>query len=394
MKMKSILALVLAVLLLPVAALCEESAADTLVLSELTEWMARYQARAMDAEPLNDPARSLTSDGYQFIYDFATLYADKPKMNSKATVSAVVITSPEEEGPRGTCIDDTMAVVLSAYYNENPDLRGSRDFAALYMIDLMPDSLQWAQVQRDGQRVQTIQYAVHDQLTTGGDGYTDAGVIYTMEDGRVSAIRVYGGADRISQGDVYDVMSTVRASMLDTTYQQVPVSYVGTELTAFGGEDLQFSGIDLMSLTPEALIGLMGQPVEDQLHEDGENGYIRMLTFESCEATFLTDRDGGNVRPYMVFIGADGMEGPRAVRVGDSFSEVFTRFRSGEGAFDGVSREVLYGDEASGTFGVAEYGQDASATLRYGLVLEDGQRVVLHMTFGGMTLTEIMLYIQ
>ena len=97
MKMKTLLALLLA-LILPVMCLAEESASDTLTLPELTEWAARYQARALDAEPLNDPAKSLTSDGYEFIYDFATLYADRAVMDKKTVVSAVVITSPEEEG--------------------------------------------------------------------------------------------------------------------------------------------------------------------------------------------------------------------------------------------------------------------------------------------------------
>ena len=63
MKMKNLLALLLAVLLLPIAAVAEETEADTLLLSELTEWAERYHARAMDATPLNDPAKSQTGEG-------------------------------------------------------------------------------------------------------------------------------------------------------------------------------------------------------------------------------------------------------------------------------------------------------------------------------------------
>lgn len=393
-KMKSLLLMVLAVMLLCAGAAAEESAADTLLLQELNEWAARYQARALNAEPLNDPKDSLTSEGYEFIYDFATLYADEPKMTADTVISAVVITSPDEEGPRGTSIDDTTAVVLSAYYNENADLRGSREFAGLYLIDLMPESLQWAQVQRDGQRVETIQYAVHDQLSTGGEGYSDAGVIYTMQDGTVSAIRVYGLGDRIAQREVYDVMHAVSATMQADEYAAVPFSYDGAALTKFGGEDLQFSGIDFASLTPESAIAVLGEPLDDIWLEDGENGFIRTMTFAECEMTFQCDAQKENAKIYMLLISVDGLEGPRAVRVGDTFVEVFNRFRNGEGEFDGVSSEVLYGSEASGEFGMAEYGADASATLRYGLVLEDGSRVVLHLSFTTMELTEIMVYVQ
>lgn len=391
MKMKSLLLMVLAVLLALPCAMAEESEADTLLLPELTEWAARYQARAIASQPLNDPAQSLTSDGYEFIYEFATLYADEPVMTADTLVSAVVVTSPEEEGPRGVCIDDTTQVVLSAFYNENADLRGSRENAVLYLIDLMPESLQWAEVQRDGQRIQTIQYAVHDQLTTGGDGYTDAGLILTMQDGTVSAIRAYGLNSRITFDQAYDVLAQLRTASLAQDYVQVPQSYDGASLEKFGGADLVFSGMDFASLTPDGAILLLGTPLSDETVEDGANGSIRTLSFADCEMTFLCPADGSE-SIYMLLLTTEKMEGPRAVRLGDTFSEVFNRFRNGEGEFDGERYEVLYGSEESGEFGMAEYGTDASATLRYGLVLEDGQHVVLHLTFTAMELSEIMLY--
>ena len=87
------------------------------------------------------------------------------------------------------------------------------------------------------------------------------------------------------------------------------------------------------------------------------------------------------------------MEGPRCVRLGARLSSVLNRFRNGEGEFDGVSREALYGTEGTGPWGVAEYGTDASCTLRYGFPTEGDQQVVLHLYFQQMYLSEIMLYI-
>lgn len=389
MKMLSLLtALLLAVL--PICALAEESEADTLLLSEVTEWAERYKERALSCEPLNDPKASLTEDGYAFIYDFATLYADKAVMKEDTVISAVVVTSPEEEGPRGVKVDDTLTVATAAFYNENDLLLGSRDSALLYLIDLLPESLQWAEIQRDGQRVQTIQYAVHDQQSTGGDGYTDAGLILTMQDGTVSAIRVYGLDSRISFDEVYEVRSRMRAAAMADDYQQVPFSYDGASLAKFSGEDLVFSGMEFTTLTPEYAAMILGEPLSDSWVQDGETT-IRTMTFADCELTFLEGADG-KAEIYMFLLTSGGVEGPRAVRVGDTFSEVFNRFRNGEGAFDGVSREVLYGSEESGEFGMAEYGSDASVNLRYGLVLEEGERVVLHMTFTEMVLSEVMLY--
>ena len=390
MKMVKIL-LVLAALLLPCLCAAEESVADTLLLSELTEWATRYQVRAMDAQPLNDPAASYTSDGYEFIYDFATLYADRPVMDADTVVYAVVITSPEEEGPRGIRVDDSLAAAMAAFYSENPELRGSRDNAVIYLIDLLPESLQWAEVQRDGQRVQTVQYAVHDQMTSGGDGYTDAGLILTMEDGTVSAIRAYGMHSRITFDEVYDLRGRIQAAALAEDYVLVPTSYNGGTLEKFSGADLYFAGMDFTALTPEYVAMRLGDPIDDEWVQDGDMS-IRTMTWADCEVTFTCDRDGGNPRIYMYLITGPGVDGPRAVCVGNTFPEVFNRFRNGEGEFDGVSREVLYGSEDSGEFGMADYGSDASVTLRYGLVLEDGSRVVLHMTFTEMVLMEIMVY--
>lgn len=390
MKMKNLLALLL-VLLLPFAVMAEETEADTLLMSELTEWAARYHARALDAEPLNDPAESLTSDGYEFIYEFATLYADKPVMRADTVINAVVITSPEEEGPRGVQVDDMLSAAMAAFYNENPDLRGSRENAVIYLVDLLPESLQWAEVQRDGQRVLTVQYAVHDQLTSGGDGYSDAGLILTMQDGFVSAIRAYGLNSRISFDDVYELSTRMTMASLAEDYVQVPYSYDGASLEKFTGADLVVAGMDFTSLTPDYVAMRMGDPISDDWVQDGDSS-IRTMVYPTCEITFTCNADGSNARVYMFLINEPGLDGPRAVCVGNTFPEVFNRFRNGEGEFDGVSREVLYGSEESGEFGLADYGSDASVTLRYGLVLEDGSRVVLHMTFTEMVLTEIMVY--
>ena len=393
MKMKSVVVLLLALLLaLPCLAQAEESAADTLTMTEVKEWTERYRERALAAKPLNKPKESLTSDGYEFIYEFATIYAEKATLKADTVINAVVITSPEEEGPRGVCVDDTMQVVLSAFYHENPDLLGTRDSAVIYLVDLLPDILQWGEVQRDGQRVETIQYAVHEQLTTGGDGYTDAGVIFTMQDGTVSAIRVYGADSRIGLDTVYGMRSYLQSAAVAAEYQQVPFSYDGASLDKFHGGDLVFSGIDFAALTPEDALALLGDPIGDEWMEDGDNGFTRMMSFPSCEITFEYDLNRENPAIYMLLLVTDGIEGPRAVRIGDTFPQVFNRFRNGEGEFDGMSRETLYGDEMTGEFGTAEYGMDASASLRYGLVLEDGRHVVLHMTFTAMELSEVMLY--
>lgn len=392
--MKKMLCVLLALLLCPMLALAEESVAEPLSYQELVSWAEGYLARAKESTPLNDPANALTPDGYEFVYDFATLYADTPDMSSDTALNAVVLTIDMENGPRSVNVDNAMSVVLDAYYNENAMLEGTKEAAVLYTMDLMPASAAWGQVLRDGQRVQTIQYGVHEQLATGGEGYTDAGVIYTMLENRVTAVRVYGLNSRITLQQVNDLMYDMSNLAKETAYAQVPFSYNGLELTDFALEDLIVSGLDFLALTPETAAQVLGQPDSDTWMEDGDNGYTRMQVYDGFEVTYTYDKNKENCQVYMLLITKDGLEGPRGVRCGDTFASVYNRFRNGMGEYGDDGVEMLYGENGVGSYGKATYGTDASARLRYAFELSDGRDVVLQMDFTVMELSEIILFVE
>lgn len=393
--MKRLFCLMLAMMLLPILpAFAEETTAGGLELQELLDWAEGYKTRALASQPLNDPTapEAFSEDGYAFIYEFATLYMDRPEMTEDSVLKNLVITAWGEAGPRNTGVDMYSSEVLAAYYNENENLAGDKDFATLYVSNLMPAGAAWAWVQRDGQRIMAIQYAVHDQLATGGEGYTDAGVVYTIQSDLVAAIRAYGLDAVIDEADVLDNLSNVQAVMDNASYVQFPVSYTGTDLTAFGEGDLAFSGVDFLTLTPDSAAAALGQCREDLWMEDDTGEHLRMMEFPGCEITFVYDQNKQNPRVESLAIMQDGLEGPRAVRYGDTFASVLNRFRHGEGEYVDL-HETLYGDPATATYGMAEYGADASATLRYACQAANGQQVVLHMNFEFLELREILLYI-
>ncbi len=388
--MKKLLCMLLCVLLLPLSACAEESAADALTLSELTEWVSRMHQKAMNETPLNDPAADVTEGGYAFVYEFATIYADSAVMSQDTVINAVVLTAPGVAGPRGLAVDDTLNTVLEAFYTENPELSGTKEFAVIYSLEMLPESYRWAEVRRNGQRVQTVQYAVHDQRTSGGEGYTDAGVIFTMEEHFVSAIRVYGTQSRVDRAAVDAVVDNMRMHSAFNGYQQVPFSFEGGELNKFEPADLFFSNMDFLSLTPDHAMAVLGDVMADDWVEDGENGFIRTMIFSEGEVVFRYDAAKQNPSVYMLLITGDGLEGPRSVRLGDSFAAVYNRFRNGEGDLEEMT-ELLYGSIDGSEYGVAQYGQPY--TLRYSFTLEDGTKVALQMTFDMLALTEIVLYI-
>ena len=386
------LVMTLVQMLCALPSLAEDNGAGALTWEELEAWAASYKARAMESQPLNDPTEeaAFSEDGYAFIYEFAMLYMDRPEMTEDAVLRGIVITDPEETAPRGTRVDYLASEVLGAYYNENPELDGDSSFAALYLADAMPDGAEWGWVQRDGQRLMTIQYAVHEQLATGGEGYTDAGLIYTIQDNLVAAVRAYGLDARVSESDVRTTLLEVQQVAETTGYAQVPSSYVGTDLEAFQRDDLIFAGMDFLDVTPEEAEALFGAAREDHWMED-EGAYLRTMEFASCSMTFLYDAKKENPVLEVLTIDMDGMEGPRAVRIGDTFSSVLCRFRYGEGEFDGFT-EALYGQMDAAPYGMAEYGDDASATLYYAMKADNGRTIQLYMPFEQMFLSEITLY--
>lgn len=386
------LAIMLVMMLFALPSLAEDNGAGALTWEELETWAASYKARALESQPLNDPTEeaAFSEDGYAFIYEFAMLYMDRPEMTEDAVIRSIVVTDPEEVAPRGTRVDYLASEVLNAYYNENPALDGDSSFAALYLADTMPDEALWGWVQRDGQRLMTIQYAVHEQLATGGEGYTDAGLIYTIQDNLVAAIRAYGLDARVSENDVRDTLAEVQQVAATTGYAQVPTSYVGTDLEAFNRDDLIFAGVDFLALTPEEAEDVFGAAREDHWMED-EGAYLRTMEFASCSMTFMYDAKKQNPVLEVMTIDMDGMEGPRAVRIGDTFSSVLCRFRYGEGEFDGFT-EALYGQMDAAPYGMAEYGDDASATLYYAMKADNGRTIQLYMPFEQMFLSEITLY--
>ena len=393
--LKRMLCLLLALLLLTTAlpgVAEEESSADILMLEELRQWANDYKIRALASSPLNDPYddASYTDDGYMFVYDFATLYMDGPEMTPDSVVQAVVILSSEEEGLRGVRVDDPAQFVLDAYYTENPDLVGDRDQALLYAINLMPEGGYTGILRRNGQRIEVIDYAVYEQPATGGDGYTDAGIMYTIQDNNVMAIRAYGLDTRFLAGDVVAALEDAQELGTETSYSRVQTSYVGTDLTPFDSEDMIFAGIDFVSLTPEDAEAAFGEPMEDVWLSDGD-GWMRTMQFRSCEVTFLYDSQRQASRVKTMTIDTDLLEGPRSVRVGDTVASVMTRFRSGEGEYNGIT-EILYGDVNSATFGMAEYGEGANI-LRYGAEAEDGTPVILYLSFEPLYLSEILLLV-
>ena len=172
-------------------------------------------------------------------------------------------------------------------------------------------------------------------------------------------------------------------------YALVPYSEDGASMTVFGADDLLFAGIDFLNCTPENAVEALGEPDFDDRPEDAEG--LRVLGWQACELVFTVDENGEETLRSFT-IQDDTVEGPRALRIGDSLTMAMQRFRFGEGGLEDHT-ETLYGTPDDAARATVEYGDDASAVARYRLTLTDGREVVLMLTFEMLELTDITVYL-
>ena len=244
----------------PALALADDS--GVLAEGELNDWIVGVLRKSAAREPLNAPVgeESRTEDGYAFIYDFATLYYDKPVLDETSVLLAVSLTSEIYPGPRNIYLGDAETVLTGTYGWQNPALAGDGVFAAFYCLDGLPQSAYWCWAQHDGKgSLTSVQCAIH--VMAGEDRYTDAGVIYSLDGGVVTAIHVYGLSSFITGSEVGSNLEAVRsvedaAQGVSVTVEAASVPLSGA--APFGAGDLRFSGLDYAALTLEGAREALG----------------------------------------------------------------------------------------------------------------------------------------
>ncbi len=380
---------------MPVHGLASNTDMGGLTLEEINDWSEMILDKARAIKPLaSGPQAKKTADGYEVIYDFATLYLDTPELTDESVVNAITITEYGIECPRGIGIYDTQHMLLDVFANENQTLQGGRDFAVLYLSNSLPQEALWGWVLRDGQQIQAVQYAVHERISIDEDTYTDCGLMYSINNGYVTAIRAYGLSVSIPLVQAEQTIAEVANAQQEDGYFAYPQSSVGTDLDPFEREDLLFSGLDYLTLSPEAAMEALGAYEVETWLQDDNGEWLRILQWPGAEITFAYSKDKVFKSVDTLVINQRGIEGPRGVQVGDTLSSVMMRFRHSEGELDSAFTEVLYGDGKTPPYGLAEY-TDFTATLRYAFMVEgreDIKTVTLHMIFVDTTLSELFLY--
>ena len=366
--------------------------AGVLSEGELAQWIDQLLLDTRNLTPLNAPVgeESLTEDGYAFLYDFATLYYNKPVLDASSVLLAVSITSDSYPAPRGVHLGSEENVLISAFGWQNPFLMGDGSFAAFYHMDELPRAAYWSWAQHDDEWIMTsMQCAIH--VNAGTDSYTDAGMRFTLENGLVTGIRVYGLSRFISLADVranLDAVAGVEAASAIWAMDEHVEGYTfHSDAAPFTEADLLFSGLDFHTLDISDIQQALGEDPQTETVDDGEDQIITAL----FGGAYLSGTDQGM---DVLSVTSDTLAGPRGVRVGDDIQSVLALFAS-----DGQGRTLnqqalLYGDGLAAPYGALER-SGSTATVSYAAQMQRAGawlNVTLRLQLENDRLVEWMIY--
>ena len=343
-------------------------------------------SQALSSSPLNDPRseEARSEDGIAFQYDFGFLYSDADTLSENAPVNAIVIADDETGSVRGITVNTSVDELMTLIPCENPEMDGNYESALLYLTGDPETGFSYGHVQRNGQRINAIEYGVVNPA-----GETRTALTFQISGDGVNLIRL-DGLNEIFRKDTSDLLyEELSALKNEKWYSRVPVSFIGTELEMFSEEDLDFLSLSYLTAQPEQF----GGEVEDMLIDNEDGTFLRRIDGDGFEAVFSCDEKGRNALLISYMLLSDHLEGPRSVRLGDYFQEDFNRFRNGEGTFDDAAMsEVLYGTVGTAPYGLAEYGTGDEMTLRYVTNTLDGRVVELYLHYQNTVLDEIILH--
>lgn len=387
------LPLLLAMLLFCTTALADD--AGVLTETELGTWLNGVLLSTMNVAPINTPVgeESLTTDGYAFMYNTVTLYYDKPVLDAQSKLQAIAVTDEALDMPRGIRLGAPADMLLTVYGWQNPTLAGDDSFARLYVLNQLPNAAYWALAQRGGDQLQSVQCAIHARA--GENRYTDTGILYTVQNGTVSGIRVYGLNAFITQAQVENNLSAVGDEQVTTPVQAATGITEKSDAEAFGQSDLQFNRMDFFTLTEKGAAVLFGESDGESWAQDDQGEWLHTLSYSGASLVFVMDANRENPHLESVALSTGKWIGPRGVVAGSRLDAVMALFLSdGTGAVNG-GEALLYGDGQNPPFGTLER-TDSDAKLRYAATVTgaDGSalRVALHMTFVNEKLAELMIY--
>ena len=382
--MKKICAIILAFAFLLGCVAMAGAEAEPLTRNELSAW--REQLLKDSIADNRYAAQPLENGQYSLTFDWYTLLTDTERLSSATRIQGVIfelVPDGDEETPadiRGLRPGDTLEELLAAWPNVNESLAGTREEAILYQSGSLPGQASAGVLRRSGQQADAVVYSLY-QMTT--NGVTLSKVTYALTAGVIDTIEISFDGETLTLADAQDEIAAILDVQAATEFSAFLSGDGNTAAEGFNRDDLMFSGIDFLSVTPEQLIALLGEDYGEEWAEDGEK-MIRVMEWHALTAAFVYDANGELVDVDNLSMDEDLLTGPRGITVGDTLDVILARFRYEPAQADGIHIR-LYGAEGDADYAVMDMPYPGQAELHY-VQTTDGQRVemILYVNEGAL----------
>lgn len=366
--------------------------AEPLSRNELNAW--REQLLRDSVSDNRYAAEAVEGGLYTLTFDWYTLIADTQRISSATRISGVLFEMvPDEEGQtpadiRGLRPGDSVEALLAAWPNENESLAGTREEAVLYQSGSLPGQASAGVLRRSGQRAESVVYSLY-QMTTNGVSLSK--VTYTLTDGFIDTIEISFDGEVLTLADAQEEIAAILDVQSATEFSAFLSNGESVEAEIFNRDDLLFSDIDFLSVTPEQLIAVLGDDYAEEWAEDGDR-QIRVMEWHALSAAFICDAEGKLIDVDNLSMDEDLLTGPRGLTIGDTLDVVLSRFRYEATEADGL-HTWLYGSVADGDYGVMDSQYPGQAEIHY-VQTTDGQRVEMILYVNEGTLRSITLQME
>lgn len=371
--MRKILSVIIALLMLLTPAMASENEeAARLSVGEIDIYISRVLSEAAAGE--HSLEANGDAEGAKVAFAGGTLTIAEDALSENAVVYAYDI-APGHLCPRGLMVGDSLNTLMTLYPLDNVNLLGDYNSALMYLSGTAEEGVEYGLVTRDGQRIQEIR---HCAIETSPDGATAVTVDYSVTNGIITGITVSGLNRLIPEEEVIAEVNALADLQEKRDYFAYPTSENGAELDMFMREDLQFSDLDFLDLTPESAMTVLGAAQSDTWMPDSTGENLRFMQWDGIEIIFRYDANKEFISAHTFSMKDDIFDGPRGVRVGDTYFSVRERFMFGQGEIT-ENTTFLYGDGLTPPY-ATQLTSQSTAVLTY--VLEEGGRTIaFYITF-------------
>ncbi len=366
MMMKKLLAVLLSLVMLSSLAPAMAESAH-LTVDEMLSFCDAILSDALSQAPVS--AESYEDGGYIYQFEEYALYSPDSTLTADARITGVELNNVDAlvADMRGIAPGHTLDALLEVYPLDNENLQGTHGEVVLYMAGLLPGTVNAGRAVRSGSHMLVVEHTVY---TAEGENVEKCCMVYTLENNAVIAVQLLLDVQEMTLNEAQEELNQLSALQETSEYSV----YVSATPEALDREDLSFSGLDFLTVTPDSAAAQLGNPISDTWAQDGE-GFMRSMQWQDVQLVFGYDSQKANSQLILLQVYGENVEGPRNLHLGDSPESVTARFERtfNEGA-------LLYGDGENAPYAKYETRNDGSVYILYAAKVED-ETVLLALTF-------------